>query len=221
MRSIAFLLLLSNLVVAGFSILSYRQEQAEQAFKKSDPQGFNNGSIVLLSEYRQQNGELNPQANQSSSVSCTRIVGDWDSSKVESLMSQLEKEAVKHLHQGSVKYAKVSYWLTIPPLADQVKAVAAKMELQRQKVTDVFILKSGERRYGLSLGIFTLEDTAIKRALAVNQLDTGLEDARVESITLYVDRPWIEFQSEQSINELIMAELKKNQLEQTQQSCSR
>jgi len=221
MRALLFLLLVTNLVVAGFAVLSHRQEVVNGYTALKGEQPLDNETIILLSEYQQSHGELQPlgQTERSSAV-CTRLVGEWDSEQVIDIVQHLQGLDAQHLQQGTLKHARVSYWVTIPPQTDQAAAIAAKISLRKAKISDVFILKSGERKHALSLGLFSSEDAAIRRVRQVNQLDSGLGKAGVESITLYVDRPWIEYSLERPVVEVIEPKAMKGVLEQTQQRCS-
>ena len=220
MKALIFLLLVANVVVAGFSVISYRQE----GIKKKLPSGLNptlyEESIILLSEYRSQQGEESLRDSLLNEAFCTRIVGDWDSNQLQEIISLLEGEHAEYLKQGTIKHARVSYWVTIPPLKDHSQAVAVKLALHSSQVADLFILKSGERRHALSLGIYASEEAAVRRAQHINSLAIGGKAAEVEVITLYVDRPWVEYHLERPIVELLPPELLNGSLEQSQQRCS-
>ncbi|MDH3354300.1 MAG: SPOR domain-containing protein [Chromatiales bacterium] len=195
MRIIIILLLAVNFILVGFNYFVI--EPGKKSTISERPRG--DLSLVLLSELKE--GQLKERQESQESlgredagkqlVPCLKVVGDWDIDRLELIKEQLIAKEKRIISEGKERRKKVNYWVVIPPFESRQEAITAKRQLQNEKIIDSFIIKSGARANALSLGLYSNEAGALRRAKFVNEKNVGIADAAIEELTLYVDRYWL------------------------------
>lgn len=88
------------------------------------------------------------------------------------------------------------WWVFMPPQPDKKGAEKKAGELQRLGVTEFFIVNEGPQKYAISLGVFSREETALKR---LEQLKgQGVRSARVGSRSVEGARQLLEVKGSSS-----------------------
>lgn len=197
MRLFIILLFIANLLFLGLNYFVIEPKRASPVPKKMS-QG-DGHSLVLLRELEK--SELISDiverdfAKQSQAdkqfISCFKIFGDWDLDGFNTIKKKMESIDQSVLFEGKERRKKVNYWVVIPPFKSKQEAITAKRQLTRAKIVDTFIIKSGTRENALSLGLYSIEDGAKRRAKYVNDQNLGIAEASIEALTLYVDRYWL------------------------------
>ncbi len=199
MRIFITLLIIANLLFWGVNYFVIEPKKATAISKEVRKKG--DHSLVLLSELER--GELivdlvgretEAQVDNGDNkqlVECLKIVGDWDQNGLLSVKEKIESLGKNVVSQGKERRKKVNYWVLIPSFASKLDAITAKKALQSAKVVDTFIIKSGARANALSLGLYSKEEGARRRASYINGKKLGIAKAGIEELTLYVDRHWL------------------------------
>jgi hypothetical protein len=214
MRIFIFLLVLANLLYLGINYFTAGRLNNIEPLPRLMEQGEN--SLTLLSERELPRSEDQPvtliamvsdreEESSKQLVDCVKIVGDWDQEGVALVKQQLNSRQIVVNAEGKERRKKVNYWVIIPPFANKQEAITAKRQLQTEKIMDTFIIKSGSRENALSLGLYSKEEGATRRAEFVNNKRLGIARADIEELTLYVDRYWIKVVSEDG-NETLITE---------------
>jgi len=84
----------------------------------------------------------------------------------------------------------VGYWVLIPPLPDRDAAVAKVAQLRESGITDVRRFVKGEQKNGISLGVFSSRENALRRQKEVS--DKG-HSSRIVPRTITLPTYWVDY----------------------------
>ena len=84
----------------------------------------------------------------------------------------------------------VGYWVLIPPLADRDAAVEKVAQLRQSGITDVRRFVKGEQKNGISLGVFSSRENALRRQKEVS--DKG-HSSRIVPRTITLPTYWVDY----------------------------
>ncbi|MCW8888208.1 MAG: SPOR domain-containing protein [Gammaproteobacteria bacterium] len=201
MRTLIYLLIFVNILYLGVNFFILEPNAVSSKSVAKDKNDNENYSLVLLKEIKKESGGLISDAvkqvvaeevlEQKQSVECLKITGDWDAEGFSAVKQSLSSKDISVIIEGKERRKKVNYWVLIPPFDTKQEAITAKRQLQSEKIVDTFIIKSGARSNALSLGLYSKEMGAERRASYVNSKKLGIARASIEELTLYVDRYWI------------------------------
>ncbi|MCW9025151.1 MAG: SPOR domain-containing protein [Gammaproteobacteria bacterium] len=108
----------------------------------------------------------------------------------------------------STEAKKKGYWVLLPPHNDisAAKQVASTLK-KKHKIKDLFIVTTGEKKNGISLGVFSKFELAYRRQNDINELGFS---AVVEEVQLPSKAFWLEWPRgfDKPVPEALMIEVK-------------
>jgi len=110
------------------------------------------------------------------------------------------------------------FWVYLSPLKDKVQAGKVGKQLKAKKIKDFYIIRSGEKKNGISLGQFRNKDGAYRLAKKVTKLGFDVEvEPLFKTYTLY----WLDYRlvDGNSIPETLTAEYLTNKISRLSRSC--
>ena len=209
MRIFIILLVIANLLFMGVSYFITEPQKVAAKTEERKDQGEH--SLVLLSELEKgalmvdpvERGPGEPSRSNRRRVTCLKIVGDWDLDELALVKEKIKSLGKSVISEGKERRKKVSYWVVIPSFASKQEAIIAKREFQNAKIVDTFVIKRGVRENGLSLGLYSNMEGAMRRVRHVNDNNPGIARAIIDELILYVDRFWIKVTPVDAERELI------------------
>lgn len=114
----------------------------------------------------------------------------------------------------------VGYWVLIPPLADRDAAVDKVAQLRQSGITDVRRFVKGEQKDGISLGVFSSRENALRRQKEVS--DKG-HSSRIVPRTITLPTYWVDYRGNKARVGSAEAELSGRypEMKNEQYPCSR
>lgn len=99
------------------------------------------------------------------------------------------------------------YWVHIPPLSSRDSAIRLLRELQAQNI-DSFVISEGELANGISLGLFSKEESAKKVSRRIMAAGYNVE---IKSLSRVPERWWLEMDAkeEDKLDSVFWSELEK------------
>jgi hypothetical protein len=177
MRLVAVLLLVANVVVAGYFFLADRKAPVE-----SDPshQQINPDRIRVVATGSEAVALMRPKGSEDpqrpAPLSCATWGGFQEAQAAAAEARLAALELGPRLSRSEATTAS-SYLVLIPPIPRRVDLNGRVAELIRTGVTDQFVINDGEFRNGISLGFFKSEEAANRH---LDQLKAkGVNDAVV------------------------------------------
>lgn len=174
MKSITGLLLLANLLVAGWFVgQTYwpRTVSAQMVPIHVDRLSLRSQSALP--------GWVSAQASGETSAA---LCMEWRGLKPDELVAareQLKKLVGERVMSFSEVPLETRYWVIFPPLPSAESATAKLSELTAAGLQDTFLIKEGVWRNAISLGLFTDAASAARRVREVE--DRGVLGTRVET----------------------------------------
>ena len=137
-----------------------------------------------------------PELEQISSKQACYTLGPF---KDKIIMQQLRESLAEHVSNLEVRKRKESekhrYWVYMPRLASRKEAKLMANKLRENKVSDFYIVLSGESRNSISLGHFREPSHANRRVKQITQL--GFE-AEINVIYRDYDVYWLDYETKDS-----------------------
>lgn len=221
MRWFFFLLLLTNLALAGWL---YWQDRIQQVQPVSVVQETNQGRLTLLNELPSESLEILPQESikpvspksdidtassqaASSSEAATAVIGSVPGentttcvriaplpkdSDVELLARRLTQVNLTVLSSGEGFTERETYWVMVPPYKSEKEARNAAAQLAKAKVRDFLVIRTGEFINGISLGLFSQKDGAENRLREIMALKLNIRKPEIRPRTTSVRSHWLE-----------------------------
>jgi hypothetical protein len=153
MRTVAVLLLLANLALAGYIWLdSASGGEGVRLKQQVRPE-----AIKLLTP--QEVAALGPAKAAALADVCLEWgpFGEADRAKA---LTDLEPLALGKLLSQRRTEAAIAFWVYLPPFASRAAADKRASELRAAGLKDVFVVDGGTQRFTVSLGVFRSEDGA-------------------------------------------------------------
>lgn len=135
------------------------------------------------------------------------------------LAGSLQKWGLNGWTRKSQEAGRKGYWVLLPPLPSRVEARTAVAELKKKGIKDYFLIATGEKANGVSLGVFSSFELAHRR---INQLSKLGFKAIWEEVRLPVDEFWVDWPRESGgLSDKQMAQLRKDysELRQVERQC--
>lgn len=98
----------------------------------------------------------------------------------------------------------VGYWVVIPPLKDRETALAKVARLRESGITDIRRFVKGEQKNGISLGVFSSRENALKRQKAVSAKG---HSSRIIPRTITLPIYWVDYRADRGRVEQAEADL--------------
>ena len=117
------------------------------------------------------------------------LVGPFPSSqKADQLQQRLFSLGISSRERSDTENLTYDHWVHIPPLSGREAAIRLLRELQGQEI-DSFVITQGELANGISLGLFSKEDSANK--VSSRLLQAGYE-TRIKKLARQPQAFWLE-----------------------------
>ena len=175
MKWIAWTLLVANLAVAGFFIGHSNWPQEEIA--QTAP--LNVDRLSLRSQSASTPGETPSSSLAASPALCVEWRG-LDREEFVRVRQQLKSLAGERVMSFTEVPLNTRQWVIFPPLPSTESATAKLSELAAAGVKDAFVVKDGDWRNAISLGLYADVDAAQRRVLEVER--KGVLGTRVEAL---------------------------------------
>lgn len=221
MRWFFSLLMLTNLVLAGWLFWQAKEPQLQHQPTKQD---IVEGRLQLLSELPQQSLRLSPPvvntseeapsttpdttsetgtpSSEASTVTekvptegqvttCLRISPLAKAADVDTLARKLVQSNLTVLDSGEGFTERQTYWVMIPPYKSAKAARDATAELAKAKVRDFLLVRSGEFENAISLGLFSQKEGAESRLREINALNLNIRKPEIRPRTSSVRSHWL------------------------------
>lgn len=213
------LLLLSNLIVAGWS---YWQLAPNRPIQEGPVENSAQGRLRLLSEMTPQERlpvretedmllpapplvtesvvtDLSPSETDleethttiGPTFSCLRIVTTSKPPDFEAISEKAVGLDIKLLNSGEEMVERQSYWVYIPPYESANAVRKAASLLAKAKVRDFLVVRSGEYKNGVSLGLFSQQERADKRLKQIVELKLAIRQPAIQPRSTMVRTYWI------------------------------
>ncbi|MHB1092391.1 hypothetical protein [Thiobacillus sp.] len=175
MKWIVWALLVANLAVAGFFIGRSNWPQEDIAQTAS----LNVDRLSLRSQSTSTHGETPSSSVAASPALCVEWRG-LDREEFVRVRQQLKSLAGERVMSFTEVPLNTRQWVIFPPLPSAESATAKLSELAAAGVKDAFVVKDGDWRNAISLGLYADVDAAQRRVLEVER--KGVLGTRVEAL---------------------------------------
>ncbi|MCW8908482.1 MAG: SPOR domain-containing protein [Sedimenticola sp.] len=114
----------------------------------------------------------------------------------------------------------VGYWVLIPPLRDRDAAVEKVAQLRESDITDVRRFVKGEQKNGISLGVFSSRENALKRQKEVSEKG---HSSRIVPRTITLPIYWVDYRANKARVDSAVKELvaRYPEMKNEEYACSR
>ncbi len=120
-----------------------------------------------------------------SETRCMRVGGIRNQTQLQSLRKNLEKLGAEAFQKGGEVggvSASSKFWVMLSPYPDMNKATEAAAALKAVKIKDFFVIRSGEHKNAVSLGVFSTRERAQRRLTQIARLKGGNWKPKIEEI---------------------------------------
>ncbi|MDH5785444.1 MAG: SPOR domain-containing protein [Chromatiales bacterium] len=220
MKGFFILLLLTNVFVLGWQVLQRHDEPVLSPYR--DVKSVNQG-LTLLAEYdetkppaEREQKSTNQQAGRVAAIQThaveseqaidpvIEVVADKGSScyqssmlvslsEAVSLQKELELAGIRESDRRTVKTTKTNYWVKLPPYRSRAEANEASRRLEKNRIKDFFVVRSGRHENAISLGVFSTLERAEMRHRTITTLNDGINKPIIEAMELPAKRLVIVF----------------------------
>jgi len=215
-----FLLVLSNLALAGWFYWHGETKEHDQALTERAPdrkrlQLLNElplqslKSIPLIESASKAPPSLPPSTStdeatspepttapeasrpKDQAVSCVRVSHLAKTTDVEMLMHKLAQSNLTVLDSGEELTERQTYWVMIPPYKTANAARDAAALLAKARVRDFLVVRSGEFKNAISLGLFSQKEGADSRLQEIRTLKLDIRQPEILPRTSSVSSHWL------------------------------
>lgn len=159
-------------------------------------------SLVLLREKKKQ------AAGEGALSWCFSLGPLKKAEQAKTLAGRLKQWQLSGWSRKSQEAGRKGYWVLLPPLPSRGEARSAVAELKEKGIKDYFLVATGDKANGVSLGVFSSFELAHRR---INQLSKLGFKAIWEEVRLPVDEFWVDWPREAgNLNDEQLAELRKD-----------
>jgi hypothetical protein len=174
MKWMTWILLIANLAVAGFFF--WRDYWPQAASDQSMPMNVERLRLRSQAASGEQKDAPQPRVPESEAL-CV----EWRSLNRDEFVKvrdQLKAMAGERVMSFTEVPLETRYWVVFPPLPSPESAVAKLNELVAAGLTDVSLVKDGDSRNAISLGLYTSDEAARRRVRELE--DKGVLGTRIE-----------------------------------------
>lgn len=195
MKWLIYLLLLVNISLFAWHYRTGSSTTDPMSASPADIQ-----RLVLLREEQAQADEQRPWCYSLGSLEKTE--------QAEALLQRLRQWELTGWQRKSQEAGRKGYWVLLPPLPSRTEARKAVTQLKAKNIEDYFLIATGEKANGISLGVFSTFEAAHRR---INQLDKLGFDSIWEEVRLPVEEYWVDWPREAGgLSESQLAQLRKD-----------
>jgi hypothetical protein len=168
MRTLVLILILLNLAFLYWHIQYDGPAERSAPIVTDGPGPAGVARLVLLSE--RGNGSAQRAAAGTAAAYCETVGPLADRGEAEALRTRLEQQGVLASLRTASREVVSAYWVFLPPEEDMESALAVARDLSRQGLDDLYVIREGDYRHGLSLGLFSEHGRARRRLAEVEGL---------------------------------------------------
>jgi len=117
------------------------------------------------------------------------LLADLDEAKI--LQARISKLGLESLRR-TVETTKVNYWVKLNPYSSRAKANEAVEILSKNRIKDIFIVRSGRHENAVSLGVFSTRERAEQRYKEISELKGRIRKPVIEALELPAKRLVVE-----------------------------
>jgi hypothetical protein len=110
--------------------------------------------------------------------------------QADALNQQLHEWKLDSWTRKSKEAKRKGYWVLLPPLSTRAEARAVVEQLKVKNITDYFLVATGEKANGISLGVFSKFESAHRRIKQMNSL--GFKPV-MEEVKLPAEEYWLDW----------------------------
>ncbi|MDY6978794.1 MAG: SPOR domain-containing protein [Pseudomonadota bacterium] len=178
MKWLIYVLILLNLSLFAWH---YRADSGNPSAGEALPADVQR--LVLLREQREPGEDEEP-------VWCYSLGSLKETGQVEALAQRLQQWGISGWQRKSQEAGRKGYWVILPPRPSRSEARAAVEQLKAKNIEDYFLIATGDKANGVSLGVFSSFEAAHRR---INQLAELGFDAIWEDVKLPVEEYWFDW----------------------------
>lgn len=120
----------------------------------------------------------------SRNIRCVVVTNITEQSQIDMLTNILQDSGASHIEQGEESGVRINYWVMLPPQANRREAELLVRQFTEQRISDYFIVRSGDYENAISLGVYSSLERAQRRIAQIEQLGSVIPAARIEHIEL-------------------------------------
>lgn len=124
-------------------------------------------------------------------ATCVRISSVAREADIETLMQKLAQSNLTVLEKGEGITERQTYWVVITPYKTDKAAREVAAQLAKAKVRDFLVVRSGEFKNGISLGLFSQRAGAENRLREILALKLSIRKPEIRLRTSPVQSLWV------------------------------
>ncbi len=197
MKWIIYLLLLANI---SFFAWHYQAVGRDERRAQAEQQDRLDAAVRLVMLEEAESESVNEAGSESEPASKPRLpqcrsLGPFDKrSQAEQVNSYLQSQGIRLSLRVSNEARRKGYWVYLPPAASHAEArKMAKKLKKKHHIKDMFIVGTGEKKDGISLGVFSKFELAYRRQSEIRKLGF---DAQLKDVTLPAKEYWLDWSAE-------------------------
>lgn len=133
-----------------------------------------------------------PQENNGDKKLFCYTLGPFKDEALANTVSELLRRHVKKLKRRSREESEQHrYWVYIPSLDSRTAAIAMSKRLAKEKIKDYYIIRSGSKNNGISLGHFKEKHHAYRRLERLTALGFAVD---IEPVSQVYQVYWLDYQ---------------------------
>lgn len=189
MKWIIYLLLLANI---SFFAWHYQAVGREERRIQAEQQNRLDGAVRLVMLNEGKTGS-EPEAGSKTRLAQCRSLGPFGKrAQAEKIENLLQEQGVPVSLRVSNEARRKGYWVYLQPAAsrDAARKVAQKLK-KEHRIKDIFIVATGDKKNGISLGVFSKFELAYRRQAEMRKLgfDAQLKDVKLPAKEYWLDWP--------------------------------
>lgn len=217
MKWVIYLLLLVNL---AFGLWHFRSQDTAEVSRTETDDTLN---LVLLKEYlAKQDTSQEPAAepDKQSEVDRCFTLGPFKTKKAASVVrDQMVAVGIQASRRLDKNNTRQGFWVLLPPEASRVLAKKHIKELKKKGIKDYFLVVTGEQTNAVSLGVFSMSESAQRRYKQMKKLGF---DAKMQQVDLPLREYWLDWPQDQKLLPEVLEKFRKGHsgIGQTERNCS-
>lgn len=121
---------------------------------------------------------------------CLRLATLESRAQAQDVVAALKQGAADRIREGTETGSKKRYWVLLPPAGSAAATSTAIERLKKAGIKDYYLVRSGEYKNAISLGLFSSPDSAQRRLRQMRDLKLK---PRIEETSVATERWWVEF----------------------------
>lgn len=123
---------------------------------------------------------------------CLRIAEFTSEADAIRAARRLQHAGARIRARGKVSSTDSRYWIILPPFRSAKAAHAALAQLQRSGLKDYYLVRSGDNKNAISLGVYSSHDAARRRYREIRDLKfhPRIQEISVPTVSWWVDFDW-------------------------------